>query len=575
MKKLTSYLLFILSILFFIGCNNKANFIINYNQEISFDNSFIFINGVDKIDSSKGLMINAVNDDPYIIFKHIELPKKIKSYKVNINLDVPFDTETKIYYTTYNSDYNEINSISNKVISGNNNISFIIKNKDFNGGLRLDPGTIKGNYTINDFIIYGYRGYLLDLFYFCIGITIFFFFTVYLIDIYKKRKKINIIVLSNKLLKLYQILIAGIFILMITLPLFQMKFKIFKDFNNYDNRKLSEKPKLPTKNNLDTLFLYKQDFEKYFNDNFGFRNIMIRLNNFIDVKVLKSVTNEKVLLGKKGWLFYNSPEDGVNFDDFIGNSNFTQNEIDKIVEKLKYFDEYTKEKNIYLLFVIAPNKQTIYSEYVPNYYLNKKSSYTRIDQIVHIFDSLNINYIDLRQKLIKNKNRYNIPLYYKTDTHWNQLGAFIGYEEIIQRIKSNFNLLPIIKIEDFSIKTINNNGNGDLAGFLNLPNFFSDSEVILNYKGNFKSYSTPPIYNLNSDSKLQKIDNSSLPKLLVYHDSFLEYLIPYLSESFSESAYQKYWNFNYQNIETVKPDIVMVELVERYITKILDGDINF
>ena len=56
-------------------------------------------------------------------------------------------------------------------------------------------------------------------------------------------------------------------------------------------------------------------------------------------------------------------------------------------------------------------------------------------------------------------------------------------------------------------------------------------------------------------------------KVLVFRDSFTEAMLPYLSETFGEVEYIWNHNFNsYQDkIREYKPDIVIHEMVERYI----------
>ena len=40
-------------------------------------------------------------------------------------------------------------------------------------------------------------------------------------------------------------------------------------------------------------------FDTYTNDNFGFRKFFTRLNNFLDLNLLKTSTNKRVILGKE------------------------------------------------------------------------------------------------------------------------------------------------------------------------------------------------------------------------------------------------------------------------------------
>ncbi|MOA07038.1 hypothetical protein D3C78_1267130 [compost metagenome] len=42
--------------------------------------------------------------------------------------------------------------------------------------------------------------------------------------------------------------------------------------------------------------------------------------------------------------------------------------------------------------------------------------------------------IDLSKLIISHKNSSQTPLYYKTDTHWNELGAWYGYEALKNKI---------------------------------------------------------------------------------------------------------------------------------------------
>ena len=44
-------------------------------------------------------------------------------------------------------------------------------------------------------------------------------------------------------------------------------------------------------------------FDAYTNDNFGFRKFFIRLNNFLNLKLLKTSTNSRVILGEADFLF--------------------------------------------------------------------------------------------------------------------------------------------------------------------------------------------------------------------------------------------------------------------------------
>ena len=56
----------------------------------------------------------------------------------------------------------------------------------------------------------------------------------------------------------------------------------------------------------------------------------------------------------------------------------------------------------------------------------------------------------------------------------------------------------------------------------------------------------------------------SLPRLVMFRDSFAGRLIPYLSEHFSRAAYLWQNEFDFEAIEKEKPDVVIQEYVARH-----------
>ena len=58
--------------------------------------------------------------------------------------------------------------------------------------------------------------------------------------------------------------------------------------------------------------------------------------------------------------------------------------------------------------------------------------------------------------------------------------------------------------------------------------------------------------------------NRSLPRAVVYRDSFAGRLIPYLSEHFSRASYLWQNEFDFDEIEKEHPDIVIQEFVARH-----------
>ena len=71
-----------------------------------------------------------------------------------------------------------------------------------------------------------------------------------------------------------------------------------------ENRVLASFPQLLTARGLNTDFLH--GLENYFNDHFAFRNELVFADALIQARVFRVSANEKVVLGRDGWLYYTS-----------------------------------------------------------------------------------------------------------------------------------------------------------------------------------------------------------------------------------------------------------------------------
>jgi alginate O-acetyltransferase complex protein AlgJ len=266
---------------------------------------------------------------------------------------------------------------------------------------------------------------------------------------------------------------------------------------------------------------------------------------------------------------YNSPTDGVSLKDFYGNANFTENELNRIKSRIIYIHEELKKRNIHFLLVVAPSKHTIYPEYLPDDIRQAQGRKTRLDQVTQALNNSDVDFIDLRLRLLEGKKQTADPLYYRTDTHWNNLGAFFAYEEIMTHLRRKYPGIKQLGRDDFIVRSEENSGMGDLAGFLNVNGLLSDTGIQLTPRGNFSAAPVPMPADYMSgtgrDTVGFQVPNPDLPVLVMFRDSFAGSLIPYLSESFSKSLYIFSFKIDSSVIAKEKPAIVIYEISERYL----------
>lgn len=348
--------------------------------------------------------------------------------------------------------------------------------------------------------------------------------------------------------KIFPLFLIISFLIIIWVPIMQMVFPIFEQIESTEKRALSKIPKL----NLLHPYNFVTDYEKYFNDNFGFRNNLITLRSLILFYVYLQSPSGYVVLGNNGMLFF-TPGLVSNSE----NTLYSKEVLDTISKAYRDELRLLSKNNIYFISVIAPNKHTIYSEYLPvNYALHKKSY--KLDQRIKAIKQIaNSQEIDLRKTFIEEKK--NKLIYYKTDSHWNNYGSFLAYQEIMKNIKNKFPNLEPLNLNDFDI-SIRKKVDGDLATLLGIPTYFEDNEVL---------------FKLKKSSRENKLDNKKLDKVIIYHDSFFDpqntwgtvnFLSYHFSKVISLPIYKVndiYRGFDNKFILEEKPEVVVYEAVER------------
>lgn len=282
----------------------------------------------------------------------------------------------------------------------------------------------------------------------------------------------------------------------------------------------------------------------HFTDQLFMRKQLIAFN--MDVTSLLTggtyFESTQVLLGKDNWLFYKSSIEGEHpIWDYMGINHFSEEELLQITANLQETQNYFEnECGIPFYIVTVPNKEIVYSEKMPDTIL-RLDEVSRGQQLSeYIEQNTALPYLDLRYALLDAKK--NSQIYYKTDSHWNYFGAYVGLQEIFQEIYGDG--IPA-DISCFSVAS--ENYSGDLAGLAGLEDRFA-----------IDSY-----YVLNPDSIKQEQYHDEV--LLLVGDSFSEYLCDLAKYYYRDVRYVHSRDFHADMIEEIQPDIVVWECVERYL----------
>jgi alginate O-acetyltransferase complex protein AlgJ len=355
------------------------------------------------------------------------------------------------------------------------------------------------------------------------------------------------------------------FLLLISIPLLDMAFKVSRPVFFRENRKPAPLPRFELQR---PLAFFKQ-YEAYFNDHFGMRTQLLRAHSRLVFRVLRTSPSPKVIVGRQGWLYLAYEGDFDNEVDYYRNVRpFTPGELEAFKNILEERRDWLARRGIRYLFMVAPNKSTIYPEFMPAA-INKVHPRSRLDQLVeYLSRHSSLRLLDLRPALLREKRTRRI--YYKTDSHWNDLGGYFAYREMITRLGEHFPQLKPLPLDGFTVGQASAPG-GDLAVMLSMQrDRFREMRVIVTPKVPFRSRPAAPTAGFRPKVRWVRLQASQspggqVPVAVMVRDSFAQQLHPYLSEHFQRIVYIWDWGMHFFTpvIEKEKPWIVIDEMAER------------
>jgi alginate O-acetyltransferase complex protein AlgJ len=311
---------------------------------------------------------------------------------------------------------------------------------------------------------------------------------------------------------------------------------------------------------------YAAQAERSFNDHFGLRGRLLELDHWIKTAIFRTSPVPAVLLGRSGWLYFLG-EDARALDRWYrGLEPFSDAEIAALRDELLRRREYLASAGIPYVVVVVPEKYSVYPEFLP-LWATQLTRNTPLDRVVEAMRAApELDFVDLRPELRSAKARERV--YYMTDSHWNYVGAMVGYRRLtseLARVLPGFRAAPVERpayapgVDYYS---------GDLARMLGLRSGFREDDVAPIWKilvdpsrrcAQRDTANETPGYEIY----VFLCTNPPRYRALVYHDSMAIPLIPMLAENFSRSVFVSTQTLDPQVVERYKPHIVIEELVER------------
>jgi hypothetical protein len=320
----------------------------------------------------------------------------------------------------------------------------------------------------------------------------------------------------------------------------------------WENRRLAELPGRPR--TAGEVYHLPRMLAEYFKDHFALRAGLIRWQARAKVGRLRTSSSPEVMLGREGWLFH-SGEDEVEM--FTGAAPFKAEALEDWRRFLEATRDWAARRGASFVVTFVPEKQSVYPELMPGG-LTRSRGASRQDQLVeHMRARSDVRLVDLRPALAQAKAGARI--YHRTDTHWNELGALAAYEALLPALGGKTGA-PLSAAE---FEAASDTYSGDLAGILGLHGEMTEERPRLRLRRPARARVEGECGDVGQC--VSEVADGSLPRLLMYRDSASSYLVPLLAEHFARGVYvwDRRWKFSAGLLEGERPDVVVLEMVER------------
>lgn len=360
---------------------------------------------------------------------------------------------------------------------------------------------------------------------------------------------------TSTLTRRTNIVLIGLFMTLLWLPGLDTFCHIDWTPARSENRAMAAFPKLqPGWHGLQT---YVAGLEAYFNDHFGCRKSLVHWHNKLRWSLFKVQNIRTVLVGKDGWLFFTW---GDMVNHYSGLLQFTPEQLHNWQVLLEKRRDWLAQRGIGYLFVVTPDKHTIYPEALPDW-MTKVRPQTKLDQFVAYMRAHSTVPVLDQRKVVRDAGQV-CPTYLKTDTHWNGFGGFVAYQELVRTLAKQRPGLEPLSLASFTLTNIPAPGM-DLARTLGLSMIESNAYSLVPKPGlpQFTAKQPPPEhvfeprYTHNPQAK---------GRVIIFHDSFGLRWIRFLGYHFNQVTYLWQYYLNPAWIEREKPDLVVTEMNERF-----------
>lgn len=290
----------------------------------------------------------------------------------------------------------------------------------------------------------------------------------------------------------------------------------------------------------------------FLDDHFGLRDMLIKANAQMRYSLLRSTINPDVMIGRDGWLFFTGDSDIEQSAGLL----IRRADIDQFASFAAALYAQLHRRNIAFVVASPPNSTTIQRKYLPAW-AAAAPALTEYDLILRALARRHVPAVDLRPPLAAEQRRRDT--YQRTDTHWNNLGALIGYDTVVHALGRDDWTIALDRV----VKGVAERTGGDLARLIGLGGTLGEAVPVVD----MSAYSPPHLREDDSAHFTGFATGRPGPVVVVVGDSFTHELWQtYFSLHVSRFDWvdNNFCQFALSELLALHPDIVIFAPNERY-----------
>ena len=307
--------------------------------------------------------------------------------------------------------------------------------------------------------------------------------------------------------------------------------------------------------------------DDYLADRVALRDAMISLHARAKVGWFGASPSDKLIVGKDGWFYLN---DETAVAQYRGLAQLSETELEGWKRVLEQRRDWLGEQGASFVVVLVPNKHQIYPEHMPDRISRLATDEQHAQLARYLAQHSDLHVVDLMPTLLAASRQQRV--YHKTDTHWNDAGAYIAYEEILaaaaRALPQFADVLQPVKVK--SSRSIEK-GIG-LTSMVGLSAVYREDVV------KFSKVAPRAQILMQDKQQYAKFEReqkplalgvpvAGLPRAVVFRDSFSNALIPYLSENFRRVLFVWTRDVEAKYVIREQPDIVIQEIAGRLLDR--------